>query len=82
MANRYFIYGTTSCPFCKKAVETLKNQDIEYCFFNLDDDEGFLKEVKSFYGHSTVPIILENNMKTGETNFVGGCDNLLEVLDD
>ena len=81
MAKRYFIYGISSCPFCVRAVERLESEEFSYCFFDLEQDEDFLKEVKVFYDHATVPIVLENDSESGETSFIGGCDSLLERLD-
>lgn len=82
MANRYFVYGTSSCPFCILALEKLSSMNLENIFFNLEHDPAYMKEVKEFYDHGTVPIVLQNDLTTGMTSFVGGSDDLMELLDD
>ena len=81
MAKRYFIYGTSACPFCVRALDKLDSMNLESIFFNLEGDVGHLAEVKEFYNHNTVPIILQNDLVTGYTSFVGGSDDLMELLD-
>ena len=82
MASRYFIYGVPDCPFCVKAMRELDDRKYAYYFFDLEEDEVFMSDVKDFYKHNTVPIVLENDIDTGATTFVGGCDSLLEKLND
>ena len=54
---------------------------IELIHEHTDNDIEFLSEVKEFYNHSTVPIIVENDIETGETSFIGGFSELNGVLD-
>jgi glutaredoxin len=74
--GRYIIYGRSSCGYCARACELLRSRSIEYVFLNMDEDPTGLEEAKSYYGHSTVPIILSNDLATGLTSFVGGYDDL------
>ena len=63
-------------------MDELRSREFDYYFFDLEGDESFMADVKSFYNHSTVPIVLENDISTGLTRFIGGCDDLLETLND
>tara|TARA_Y100000592_G_scaffold16371_1_gene24281 strand:- start:13025 stop:13300 length:276 start_codon:yes stop_codon:yes gene_type:complete len=81
MAKRYIIYTLSDCNFCSSTKELLTEQGTEFYEFNLDNDTEFLSEVKEFYNHNTVPIIVENDVETGETSFIGGFSELNGVLD-
>lgn len=76
MAKRYIIYTLSDCSFCDSARKMLIDNKDEFYEFLLDDDPEFLSEVKSFYKHKTVPIVVENDTETGETTFVGGSGEL------
>jgi len=80
MAKRYIIYSLSDCNFCTAAKELLEENNIDFYNFNLDNDHDFLLEVKEYYNHRTVPIVIENNKETGNTKFVGGFNELSEVL--
>lgn len=78
MVDRYFIYGRSTCPFCTLAENFLSAQKREFYFFDYAEELDSLGEVKRFYSSETVPIILENNKKTGETIKIGGYTDLLD----
>ncbi len=80
MANRFIVYGRTTCYYCQSALRLLEEQDLEHVFMDLTDDEHALDEAKEYYGHPTVPIILKNNKGDGFTEFVGGYTDLAEML--
>lgn len=80
--NRYLVYGRSSCPFCQKAIDLLKENNKESVFFDFSEDPEAIEDAKNFYKHSTVPIILENNRSSGFTKFIGGYDDLVEYFDD
>lgn len=81
MAKRYIIYTLSDCEFCTATKELLEERGTEFYEFNLDDDDEFLLQVKQCYNHNTVPLIVENDTESGETNFVGGFSELNGVLD-
>ena len=74
--KRYYIWGRSSCDYCIRACEFLYSRNELYDFFDHDGDEPFLEELKGFYEHETVPLIVENDISTGLTKFVGGYDDL------
>ena len=80
MAKRYIVYGLDSCPYCHTARQTLNDSGLQSVYFELESDLDFLEEVKEFYDFATVPIILENDLITGEVQFIGGCSDLLERM--
>jgi glutaredoxin len=80
MADRFIIIGRTNCPFCIHAIDYCKAKAAEFVFFNYTDKPEMLEEYKEFHKHSTVPIILANNLETGYTKKVGGYSDLLEYL--
>ena len=80
MDKRFLIYGLEKCPFCSKVVEFFSEQKLEFLFFELEQDLEFLAEVKEYYNFPTVPIVLENDLATGYTKFIGGCSDLVEYL--
>jgi len=80
MASRYFVYGTRSCFFCLRAEKELIDKEKDFIFIDLAKESDFLQEAKTFYNQETVPIILENNLETGYTRHIGGCDDLLDLL--
>ena len=75
---RYFIYGRETCPFCVAACNYFDATERKYTFFDHKDDLEFLSYVKEFYESPTVPIILENNLDTGEVKKIGGYTDLLD----
>lgn len=80
MASRYIVYGRSTCIFCKKANDLLKEQQKESVFFDFSEDPEAIEDAKNFYESKTVPIILENDLDTGVTRVVGGYIDLKEHL--
>ena len=80
--KRYFIYGHGQCPFCIMACDYLSALKKEHFFFDYQSDPAMLKELKEFYKHPTFPMILENDIESGKTIFVGGYTELLDNLND
>jgi glutaredoxin len=80
--NRYIIYGRSTCPYCKKAVDFLDSKHKENIFFDFSDDPEAILDAKRFYELETVPIILENNNVSGHTKLIGGYSDLVEHLND
>lgn len=76
--NEIIMYYKPTCPFCKMAIHLLdeqgfKEKDIK--MINVSEDEKAFKEMHKKYG-KTVPQIIING------THVGGCDDLMDVLDE
>ena len=78
--KRYFVvHGTTSCPFCVRAVGLLESKNISYIFSPIDGE--MLNEVKQKWDHKTVPIVVERDLHNVEhEKLVGGYDDLTTYL--
>ncbi len=82
MDSRFIIYGRSSCPYCSHAVDLLQARGVQNVFFDFSEDPIAIQEAKRFYNWPTVPMVLENNLNTGETTFVGGYDDLYNRLNE
>jgi glutaredoxin len=82
MANRYIIYGRSTCSYCVKAVDLLESRGEESIFFDFFDDPDALTDAKRFYKMDTVPIIIQNNKIFGKTTLIGGYSELTELFND
>ena len=80
MDKRFIIIGKSSCPFCAMAQDLLVASDISSVFLDYESNQEILEDYKKFHSHSTVPIVLENDLGTGYTVKVGGYTELLEHL--
>tara|TARA_S200000501_G_C20361741_1_gene542196 strand:- start:175 stop:420 length:246 start_codon:yes stop_codon:yes gene_type:complete len=80
MTDRFIIIGRLGCHFCTQALDYCRAKEVEFVFMNYTDDPEILEEYKSFHKHSTVPIILANDLGSGYTKKVGGYSELLEYL--
>lgn len=78
MASRFIVYGRESCPWCVRAINFLEILRQEKVFLNMEEDREGLEQAKNFYNWKTVPMIIENNLETGEVKFIGGYDSLKE----
>lgn len=76
---RYFIYGSSDCPYCLESCEILQEQGLEFVFFDEPEREE-IDLFKEFYNRETIPVILSNDIHSGETVLIGGCSDLKEVL--
>jgi glutaredoxin len=64
----YYLYSKNDCKFCKKAVDLLETNFIEYR--TIYPDIHIIELFKTQYKHFTYPFIFE------ETNFIGGYNDL------
>ena len=78
---RFFIFGRSTCPFCRMAADYCIGTSLEHTYFDFADKEEILEDYKEFYNHKTVPIILSNDLTTGETKKVGGYTDLLDYVE-
>ena len=81
MSAEYLIYGKNSCPYCNMAVDLLDEVGKEYDFVDLQQRASTLSEVKSFYEHQTVPIIVKRD-PNDRWFFIGGYTELEALLKD
>ncbi len=64
MAAKVIIYGTETCPFCKKARDAYGDRAV---FYNVADDPERLQEMLVYSkGEHTVPVIVEKEEVTGQ----------------
>lgn len=57
METQVIIYGTETCPFCKKAREAYGDRAV---FYNVSDDPRRLQEMLVYSkGENRVPVIVE-----------------------
>jgi len=80
MNKRFIIIGRSSCPYCIFAADFLSAKSIEYFFLDYNQKEEILEDYKEFHNQKTVPIILSNDLSSGEVRKVGGYSNLLELF--
>ncbi len=64
MDAKVIIYGTETCPFCKKAREAYGDKAI---FYNVTEDPERLREMLVYSkGEQRVPVIVEKEEVTGQ----------------
>ncbi len=51
------VYGTDSCPWCHKAKDWLKENDIEFEDINVGEDQKAAEEMVEKSGQRGVPVI-------------------------
>jgi glutaredoxin 3 len=70
MKAKVIIYGTETCPFCKKAREAYGDRAI---FYNVSDDPKRLQEMLVYSkGDERVPVIVEKEEVIGQAEAEGG----------
>lgn len=58
MENRQVnVYCDPFCPSCKDIADFLKENNIEFDFINVEDNEAAMKEVVSLSGQDKLPVI-------------------------
>jgi len=70
------LYTKSYCPFCHRAIEILKNLNVDFENFEVNtmqNGEEIYEKIKEKTGHQTVPQIFIND------KFIGGCDELEEL---
>ena len=76
--QRFIIYGRETCPFCLHAIDYCNAIGAPSIFLDYSSEPEIIEEYKQFYKQETVPIILANDLETGETRKIGGYPDLLE----
>jgi|TARA_B100000282_G_scaffold296879_1_gene280781 hypothetical protein len=62
------------------AADLCKAEKIQHIMLDYAKDEDILEDYKTFHQQNTVPIILENCLKTGYTKKIGGYSDLVALL--
>ena len=62
MSNtKVIVYCDPFCPSCNDIADFLKENNVEFEFINVEDNEGTMKEVVSLSGQDKLPVIKVGN---------------------
>ena len=78
--NKFILYVKTSCPFCLKAEELLREKDKEFSVVPFDEHPEVLDHMKWAYSHKTVPMVF--HMHGPHIQLVGGYTDLVKYLNE
>lgn len=71
----YKIYGKNWCVFCDRAKKLLKEKELPFEYYNIEEDsEAFNYASSNSNGQKTVPYIFRDEV------FIGGFDELWKSL--
>jgi glutaredoxin len=74
------IYFKPSCPYCQKALEILRENNIKFTGYNISSNaagnDTLKDEMVERSGRKTVPQIFYKKI-----HHIGGCDDLMELVD-
>jgi len=90
MKDYYIVYTKDGCPYCNKAIETLREQEESFMVGNLTDAPQLLSEVKEQNQMTTVPIVQYivhkevpwNDRPVPHPMLVGGSDDLIKDFEE
>lgn len=71
MPSNVLIYTKTPCPYCVRAKEFFKQNNISYKEVDLTDNFDEIDRLKNNTGHMTIPMIFINNV------FIGGYTDMI-----
>jgi glutaredoxin 3 len=57
MAKKVTVYGTSTCPFCIRAKQYLKDSNIEFTHYDVGSDQAKAQEMMKKSGQMGVPVI-------------------------
>lgn len=81
---KFYLYGTTKCDYCKKAIDILSKKGHKVAIYYIDQDKGKLQEFrKRLPDATTVPQIFmqhQTGLKDSPVDHIGGYDQLLAFL--
>jgi len=77
MVKRVIIYSTPTCPHCDKVKEFLKNNDIDFTEYNVQENMEKAKEMIQETGKRTVPVTKIN----GEIVIGSNLDKIKKLLE-
>lgn len=78
--ERYQVLVLLDCPYCKAAVDLLKQQNKRFCTIVMDTDQPLLNFLKQKYNWKTVPIVV-GITKESEEIVIGGFTDLQKFLE-
>lgn len=73
MKNNVVIYTFSTCPYCIRAKELLKSEEISFTEIDITNKKDKLNKLKEKTNCSTVPQIFVND------KFIGGCDDIMAL---
>lgn len=77
--KEYVLYIKKKCPYCVKAVQLLKEKNINFRIISFDNRPKVLAELKDIYRWKTVPMIFER-LNENSFKLIGGYTDLLSDL--
>ncbi len=57
MAKKVTVYGTSTCPFCIRAKQFLKDNNIEFTHYDVGSDKAKADEMMKKSGQMGVPVL-------------------------
>eukprot|EP00897_Mesotaenium_endlicherianum_P008555 jgi/Mesen1/7728/ME000407S06958 len=72
--EKNLVFTTFGCPFCRRAKNTLKEQNVSFKEVNVDKSPQLREALASTTGRRTVPVIYLNGQ------LIGGSDELEEIV--
>ena len=83
MFDDYLLFVRASCPFCIDAVVELRERNLPYKAIEVDGcPNDFVHQLKNAYGHESFPMVLGYDKTYQSYSWIGGCDSLIEFLND
>jgi NADH-dependent peroxiredoxin subunit F len=58
------VYIKDGCPYCTKLIDELKGNGVDFQEINISRDRHALKEIKSKYNATRVPVLVEGDKVT------------------
>ena len=79
MGNRVIVYGADWCGPCKKVKHKLYSAGVPYFYYNIDEMPTAKAHAAKVQG--SIPLVEIQNVETGGSLVIGGCEDTEEVLD-
>lgn len=57
MSKKVIVYSTSTCPFCIRAKQFLKDNNVEFINYDVGSDEAKAQEMIKVSGQMGVPVI-------------------------
>jgi glutaredoxin 3 len=57
MAKKVTVYSTSTCPFCVRAKQFLKDNNIEFTHYDVGSDQAKAQEMMKKSGQMGVPVL-------------------------
>lgn len=76
----FMVLAWGECPYCVKTKALLLERGHEFEYIVLDHAPSLLKNYKSIYDNSTVPIIVYHNIEEAYEKVIGGYTDLVKYF--